>query len=91
MPKFETIIFRGKNLLKLQPVTRLKIRSSLNIPILYLLLWPAPILAAPSMVWSLAGIPCNPVGRLLGVPAALSNSPGLRPPNSFFLLSVDLS
>ena len=88
--QFETVLFRGENLLKLQPVTRLKIRSALNISILYLLLWPAPALGVPSMVWSLAGIPCNPVGRLLGVAAALPNSPGLHSPTSFFRLSVDL-
>ena len=88
MPKMETIIFIGKNLLKLQPVTRLKIRSSLNISILYLLVWPASVQGVPSMVWSLAGIPCNPVGRPLGAPAAMPNSPGLHLPNLFFFLCL---
>lgn len=98
MPKVETILFIGKNLVKLQVGRRPKIRFALNISILYSLVWPAPVfLRRPrSGIWPVA--PCHPAGRFLGVPAALPNSASacskhfLRKPSSrhlttFFLVS----
>ena len=98
MPKVETILFIGKNLVKLQVGRRPKIRFALNMSILYSLVWPAPVfLRRPrSGIWPVA--PCHPAGRFLGVPAALPNSASacskhfLRKPSSrhlttFFLVS----